>query len=202
MSAENLAESFLEAVDQEAERLETELGLERGGMRRSSDAVASVSFHGDGVVLTLACDRGEIDATLAPEGGEERPFQITMVLALAGVEDWRTRWPRIIGADTADRSVKLLVDDVLGHAGPWLSGDREALERLDDFRELELALKMAQFGAGRRPGDQWRPVRQAWERQDLQAMVEALDELEEPLREVEEKAGRYAERWVEHEPES
>lgn len=195
MSADNLAEAFLAAVDDAAGRLESAHGLIRRATEKSSGAVAKVSFGGDGTVLVLTCDRGEIDGFLARAGDEDRPFGISTLLGLAGVPDWRTRWPRIIGADTADRSVKLLVDDVVAHAGPWLTGGADALDRLDAFRELDLALKMAQFGPGRRPVDEWTPVKAAWDAQDLGALVAAVDGLPEPRREVETKAREYGQRF-------
>lgn len=195
MSATELAEEFLKAVDEVAADLESEHGLKRGGTRMTGAAGASVAFDGHGMVLVLGCDRGEIDAWMTRSGGGGIQFQLSLVLGLAGVDGWRTRWPRIIGSDTADRSVSMLVGDVLRYAGPWVRNEPDAMRRLEEFREVDLALKMAQFGPGRRSGDQWNEVRDAWDRQDLGRLVRSLDALPAPLRPVEEQARQYALRW-------
>lgn len=199
MSGDRLADAFLDAALEVASRLEEGLDLGPPETTRESDDAASVSFPGPGVVLTLGCDRGEMDATLTRAGPGDGPaFQIRLVLGLAGVDGWRTRWPRIVGPETARRSVESLVNDILEHGGPWLRGDPEALARLEDFREVGLALKMAQFGPGRRPSDEWAPVQDAWESQALGPLADAIRGLPGPLRPVEEQAMAYAER---HRPE-
>ncbi|MGD2070883.1 MAG: hypothetical protein PVI57_19585 [Gemmatimonadota bacterium] len=199
MSGDRLADAFLDAAREAASRLEDGLGLGSPETTRVSDDTAAVSFVGPGVVLTLVCDRGEMDAMLTRAEVEDGPaFQIRLVLGLAGVEGWRTRWPRIVGSETARRSVGSLVSDILEHGGPWLRGDPDALERLEDFREVGLALKMAQFGPGRRPAGEWAPVRDAWESQALGPLADAIRGLPRPLRAVEEQAMAYAER---HRPE-
>lgn len=191
MSVE-LAEAFLVAVEAAAPRLEAEHGLVLAAKERTGPEQASLSFAGRGTMLTVTYDGGEIDATLARDGAEERPYQLVLVLALAGVPDWRTRWPRIIGVGTTGRSVGALVQDVVRHAGPWLRGDEDALRRLRDFRTVDTELKTAQFGDDRRPAEEWDAVREAWDDQELDGLVRAIEELPEPRRQAERDALEYA----------
>ena len=197
MSADELADAFVVAVEAAAPRLELEHGLTPTGTERPDEARANVSFDGRGTRLTFTYDRGEVDAVLSLTDGSERAFQLGLLLGLAGVRDWRTRWPRIIGAGTTGRSVGLLVGDVIDHTGPWLRAEPEALQRLADFRAVDVELKMAQFGADRRPAEEWEPVRSAWDRQALDDLVEALEALPEPRRQAEETALGYARRYAE-----
>jgi hypothetical protein len=195
MSADELAGAFVVAVEAAAPRLELEHGLAPAGTERPGEARARVAFDGRGTRVTFTYDRGEIDAVLSLTDGSERAFQLGLLLGLAGVRDWRTRWPRIIGAGTTGTSVGALVGDVIDHTGPWLRGEEEALQRLDDFRAVDVELKMAQFGVSRRPSEEWDPVRSAWDRQDVDDLADALLALPGPRRQAEETALAYARRY-------
>lgn len=203
MTEENtLAAAFVRAVEEGDDRLVSDFHLERGEPKVVGPNEVTVTFRGDRARLILDCNRGELDALFEPRGDGPgstlklgKAFQLRLVLGVQGVAEGRTRWPRIIGRETADRSVELIVDDIVAHAGPWLRGEEEAFRRLAEFRDIETGLKMAQFGPGRRSSDAWRPVKEAWESQDLAALEEALEELDAPLRDVERQALEYAGRW-------
>lgn len=198
-----LAEAFLAAVDEVEHVLVDEFGLTRGRTHENGPNEASVAFKSEGARLTLDCNKGELDALFEPRG--QRPgsrlklgtaFHLRLVLALKAIPGGRTRWPRIIGRDTADQSLRLLLDDVVEHARPWILDEPEAFERLSHFRDIETSLKMAQFGPGRRPREDWAQVKEAWESQDLPALTVALEALSPPLRDAEEDALAYARRWT------